>query len=123
MKEVISTVQVVYDAVYPGQTAIILFKDFKSYYVPETQEETFNMTSYKVTYEDDGQGGQIEKIERIREHSRGVEKATLDALRASMTIDSTDYTDVRNEEICKGTIAIIDADGIFGLTAGDLQIR
>lgn len=44
-------------------------------------------------------------------------------MRGAMTIDSTDYTDVRNEELVKGTAMLIDSDGVFGLSSADLTLR
>jgi hypothetical protein len=117
MKEIISTVAVVTDAREPSVTHKVLFKDFRSYYNTEIQEESITMKSYKVI--DDAEG----EYEFIREHSRTVDKATIDAIVAGLTITSTDYTDIRNEQIAKGIQHVIDADGIFGLTSAQLTIR
>ena len=117
MKELISTVAVVTDATKPSETSLVLFKDIRSNYDAETQSETVYVTSYKVI--DDNAG----EYEYIKEHSRSLDKADLDALVAGMTISATDYTDIRNEQLVKGVQSIIDTDAVFGLSAAQLTLR
>ena len=99
IKEIISTVEKVTNAQEPTVTHKILFKEIMSTYDSNLQMESFNINSYKVI--DDVEG----EYEFIETHNRVIEKAELDAMRAAMTITSTDYTDVRNEEMVKGAIS------------------
>lgn len=117
MKQIISTVAKALDALNPSETSKVLFDDFRTSYNVDDQSETFSFNSYKVI--DDGEG----EYEFVRNHKRTIDKATLDALRASLTITSSDYTDVRNEEILKGVQKVINDEGIFGLTSAQLTIR
>ena len=95
LKEVISNIAIVLDAQKPTETHKVLFKDVISDYDATNQEETFRIRSYKVI--DD----QASEYEFLKEHVRTLDKPTLDALRASITITETDYTEVRNEELIR----------------------
>jgi hypothetical protein len=117
MKEIISTVAKALDATAPTETSLVLFKDFRTSYNADNQSETFNFNSYKVIDDEAGE------YQLVRNHKRTLDKDTLDALRASLTIISTDYTDVRNEEILKGVQKVVNDEGIFGLTSAQLTLR
>ena len=117
IQELISTVAKVTDASRPTETHKVLLKNITSYYNVELQEETITLNSYKVINDEDGE------YEFIRTHARTIDKPTLDAIRASLTITSTDYTDVRNEELVKGAKKIFGTEGIFGFTEAQLTER
>jgi len=121
LTEIISTVVKALDAQKPTETHLVLFKEMKSYYDPDTQSETFNLHSYKVIVDDPDP--EVAEYEFLKLHTRTLDKATLDAMRAAMTITSTDYTDIRNEEIIKGVQMLVDSEGIFGLTGAQLTLR
>jgi len=120
MKEIISTVAVIVDASYPAETFKILFKESRSAYDSSTQSETIAFNAYKVV--DDTEG----EYEIIGDHKRVIDKTTLDAIRASLTVNAnpvTEYCDYRNEELIKGIAYVINADGIYGLTTAQLTLR
>ena len=117
MNKLISNVQKITDALYPSQTNTILFKDFQTAYSVESQSEGFIFNSYKREMIE---GEEV--LTFIKAHSRNIQKAELDTLAGSLNIDAVSYTDRRNEQIIKGAIAIIDSEGIFGLTAEELDI-
>lgn len=117
LKEIISTVEVVLDAQTPTITHKVLFKEMISEYNSTNQSETFIMNAYKVIDDDAGE------YELLKQMVKTLDKATLDAMAAAMTITSTDYTDIRNEQMVKGTQMLIDTDGVYGLTAAQLILR
>lgn len=126
-KEIITNKAVVVDALYPTQLYKILFKDFITVTNTENQSEMFQMNIYKVITEaveaSEGVDAVEGEYELIRNSSRNLDKATLDALVASLTIESTTYTDIRNEQITKGLAKVIEDESLFGLVEADLILR
>lgn len=126
-KEIITNKAVVVDALYPTQLYKILFKDFITVTNTENQSEMFQMNVYKVITEAVEASEGVEAVEGeyelIRNSSRNLDKASLDALVASLTIESTTYTDIRNEQITKGLAKIIEDESLFGLVEADLILQ
>jgi hypothetical protein len=117
MKQIISTIEVIVEASRPTETFKILFKEARSAYDSNNQSETIAFNAYKVIDEAE------EVYELVSDHKRSLDKATLDAIRASLTVDAnpvTEYCDYRNEELIKGIAFVINADGIYGLTTAQL---
>lgn len=126
-KEIITNKAVVVDALYPTQLYKILFKDFITITNTENQSEMFQMNIYKVITEAVEASEGVEAVEGeyelIRNSARNLDKASLDALVASLTIESTTYTDIRNEQITKGLAKVIEDESLFGLVEADLILR
>ena len=117
IKEIISTVAIVLDAQTPTITNKIIFKEMVSEYHCEDQSETFIINAYKVI--DDAEGD----YEFLKKLVTTLDKETLNAMAAAMKITSTTYTDIRNEQMVKGTQMYINTDGVYGLTAAQLILR
>jgi len=126
-KEIITNKAVVVDAMNPTELHKILFKEFIVTTNTENQSETFLMNIYKVITEPVEASEGVEAVEGeyelIRNSGRDLDKATLDALVASLTIESTTYTDIRNEQITKGLAKIIEDESLFGLVEADLILQ
>jgi len=127
LKEIITNKAVVVDALYPTQLHKILFKDFITITNTKNQSEMFQMNIYKVITEAVEASEGVEAVEGeyelIRNSARNLDKAALDALVASLTIESTTYTDIRNEVIVKGLAKVIEIESLFGLVETDLILR
>lgn len=120
MKEIISTIEVVVDAMEPSQTFKILFKEIRSNYRAEHESEDISFNSYKVIND------QTEEYELIRGHSRSLDKTALNSLRAILKIKTdpiSAYTTYRNEELIRGIGFIISTEAIFGLKDTELILR
>jgi hypothetical protein len=117
--EIITNKAVVVNALFPTELYKVLFKDFQTVYNPVDQSESFAMNIYKVIEVE----GEEDTYEELQYSARNMDKATLDALVASLNITSTTYTDIRNEQITKGLAKVIETEGIFGLTETDLILR
>jgi hypothetical protein len=119
--EIITNKAVMVDAMKPTELNKILFKDFITVTNTDNQSEMFQMNIYKVVVEatEEVEG----EYQLLKNSARDLDKATLDALVASLTITSTTYTDIRNEQIVKGLAKVIVTEAIFGLTEADLIIR
>lgn len=117
--EIITNKKVVVDALYPTELYKVLFKNFQTVYNPNEQSESFAMRIYKVIEVE----GEEDTYTELKYSARDMDKATLDALVASLNITSTTYTDIRNEQICKGLAKVIETEGIFGLTQADLILQ
>lgn len=126
-KEIITNKAVVVDALYPTQLYKILFKDFITVTNTENQSEMFQMNIYKVITEAVEASEGVEAVEGeyelIRNSSRNLDKASLDALVGSLIIESSTYTDIRNEQITKGLAKVIEGESLFGLIEADLILR
>jgi hypothetical protein len=91
--EIITNKAVMVDAMKPTELNKILFKDFITVTNTDNQSEMFQMNIYKVVVEatEEVEG----EYQLLKNSARDLDKATLDALVASLTITSTTYTDIR----------------------------
>lgn len=117
MNEIISTVTKMYNAKTPTKKAKIIFKDFRSAYNVDQQEETFTFNSYQVV--DDKNKDYV----FIENHIRTLSKDELNNIRSLISVSSKNYSDIKNEEILKGVSHIINEEGIFGLKSSEIIIR
>lgn len=119
MKEIISTVEVVTDAIKKGESNKILFKEIRSTSHVSSDTEEFAMNSYKVYYDDEGN----EVLEFLRNHHQYLTREEADTLYGSLSLSKTDYTELRKEMLLKGAKKFIGSNAIFGLTENQLIIR
>lgn len=55
-------------------------------------------------------------------NTRDLNNATVNALATSITSTATTYVEKENEFILAGSLAIINSDGLFGLTGADWEL-
>jgi hypothetical protein len=119
-KKIITNKTVVVNAMYPTIENKILFSDFNVQTNTLDQSEVFTMNIYKVIEEATEETEGVYEI--LQQSTRRLTKEQLDVLVGSLTIESTTYTDIRNEQICKGLAKVIEDESLFGLTEADLII-
>lgn len=119
-KKIITNKTVVVNAMYPTIENKILFSDFNVQTNTLDQSEVFTMNIYKVIEEATEETEGV--YEMLQQRTRRLTKEQLDELVGSLTIESTTYTDIRNEQICKGLAKVIEDESLFGLTEADLII-
>jgi len=119
-KKIITNKTVVVNAMYPTIENKILFSDFNVQTNTLDQSEVFTMNIYKVIEEATEETEGV--YEMLQQSTRRLTKEQLDELVGSLTIESTTYTDIRNEQICKGLAKVIEGESLFGLTEADLII-
>lgn len=119
-KKIITNKTVVVNAMYPTIENKILFSDFNVQTNTLDQSEVFTMNIYKVIEEATEETEGV--YEMLQQSTRRITKEQLDELVGSLTIESTTYTDIRNEQITKGLAKVIEDESLFGLTEADLII-
>ncbi len=117
LSQIISTVEVVLDAMKPTEKSKVLFTDFQSVYQADRQSSSFSMNVYEVIDDEEGE------YKLIGNSARNLDKAALDALIDPLNITSTTYTDISNEQMTKGLAKVIEDEQIYGLTEADLILR